>query len=419
MLTVRATIAVAIMLVVGAIAGAASAAGPSGSAPPTGAVEVAAAERLAIRFQGYPELSGDYRIGADDAISVPVVGRIQVTGMTLPQLEQRLAARVGEITGKQNYVTVEVAVYKPVFVTGYVTRPGSIQWQPGMTVLQAVALSGGIYRPLQQGAATSNGGEAARNRMRKALDNQKRTLATLARLRAERDGVPVVEPSKELVDLIGETEARSLIDAQKIIFTSRKTALESQVAALDRARSLAGQELDALVAQKDRVEEQLRLRRDLRAKLQELLAKGIVRAERGMEEDIKVADLEEKSINTAVARARVQGMLAGLQREAILLKQDRQANIEKEISALEASAAQAALDVEGAEEEYRRITGESAQVNGKRVGPRISYSIIRTGKAGRETLAAQDQDALNPGDVLVVNQTTDVGDATDLRQLQQ
>src|SRR5215212_9783544 len=34
------------------------------------------AERLAIKFLGYAELAGEYRLSADDAISIPVLGRI-------------------------------------------------------------------------------------------------------------------------------------------------------------------------------------------------------------------------------------------------------------------------------------------------------------------------------------------------------
>src|SRR5262245_56077770 len=40
------------------------------------AFEIASAERLAVRFQGYPDLTRDYRIRGDGSISIPVVGRV-------------------------------------------------------------------------------------------------------------------------------------------------------------------------------------------------------------------------------------------------------------------------------------------------------------------------------------------------------
>jgi protein involved in polysaccharide export with SLBB domain len=373
-------------------------------------IGVSAADKLSIKLQGYPELSGEYRVNADDTVSVPVVGRISIASMTLPQLEHHLARRVSEITGKQNYVTVEIAAYKPVFVTGYVARAGAIQWQPGITVLRAVALSGGIFRPTQQGSVGSTGVEVAKTRIRKGIDQQKRLLAALERLRAERDGKQQLEIAATLVELVGEDEARSLTAAQRVIFTSRHSSLEAQLAALARASALAAQELEALTTQKARVDEQLILRREMRAKVQALVAKAIVRVDRSLEEDLKVADLEEKSVNTAVARARVLATLAGLQREGVLLKQERQSAVESEIYKVELEIAQAAIDVEGAEDEYRRITGENlAQMNGKSFTPKITYSITRIGPNAEEKMSAQEADVLRPGDVLVVVQEAEIG----------
>src|SRR5947209_1923725 len=64
-------------------------AGPQVAAVPTAALQpsevteqftpadyLAAAERLTLRFKGYPELTGDYRVSPDHTISIPVVGRV-------------------------------------------------------------------------------------------------------------------------------------------------------------------------------------------------------------------------------------------------------------------------------------------------------------------------------------------------------
>jgi polysaccharide export outer membrane protein len=42
---------------------------------------------------------------------------------------------------------VEVLKYRPVFILGEVSKPGEYPYQPGMTVLTAVAIAGGFtYR---------------------------------------------------------------------------------------------------------------------------------------------------------------------------------------------------------------------------------------------------------------------------------
>src|SRR5262249_32295183 len=143
---------------------------------------IAGAERLSLKFQGYAELSGEYRIGAEGEISIPVLGRVSLRGMTASELEAALAERMARITGRQAYITVEVAEYRAVFVTGYVTHPGSFSWRPGLTVLHAQALAGGIYRAVvsENGIVLSDDTEL--ERLQKAISQQKRNLAVQARL---------------------------------------------------------------------------------------------------------------------------------------------------------------------------------------------------------------------------------------------
>ncbi len=137
-------------------------------------------ERAAIRFHAYPELSGEYRLNADNTLSIPVVGRIKVEGQTAACLERLLAKRASEIAKRDVFVTVEAVAYQPVFVAGAVMKPGAVQWSPGMTVLQALVLAGGRYRS----AEAQNSMDPVR--ANKSFDDQKRALVTLSRLRSER-----------------------------------------------------------------------------------------------------------------------------------------------------------------------------------------------------------------------------------------
>jgi polysaccharide export outer membrane protein len=51
-------------------------------------------------------------------------------------------------------VSVEVIRYRPVFVLGEVNKPGEFPYQPGMTLLAAVALAGGFtYRAVETTAS--------------------------------------------------------------------------------------------------------------------------------------------------------------------------------------------------------------------------------------------------------------------------
>lgn len=355
--------------------------------PPT--VDLTAADQLAIRFRGYDELTGDYRVSADNMISVPVIGRVSVAGMTAVELEKSLSKQIREIAGKDGFVTVEVAAYRSVFVTGFVNKPGAIQWQPRLTVLQAISMTGGIYRP----DSTEIGGG-----IRKAVDDQKRVLARLARLRAEKVGSSTIEIPRRLVALVGRPEAEDLIERQEELLVSRRTSLESQLDALERGKKLAEQELVSLRAQSAKLNEQLRARQDYRDKLLELQKKGTVSVVRGLEEDLRVSDIEEKITNIAVGVARVQSTITEMNRDGLLLKTTREAEINTEIARLERDSSQLDIDIDNVS---AAIDGGRPEGGDARYS---SYQIIRQGMESSAPIAGSPSTLLKPGDVVVVSQ---------------
>jgi len=117
-----------------------------------GAYRLAAEDQVRVTVFDDTRLSGNYRIGEDGEISVPLVGRFRAAGLTPQGLEQRL---VREFRQRQLITTpavaVEVQTYRPIFVLGLVERGGQFPYQPGMTVLSAVALAGGFnFRAVQE-----------------------------------------------------------------------------------------------------------------------------------------------------------------------------------------------------------------------------------------------------------------------------
>lgn len=400
-----------LLAVLACLSGPALAQSPPGSSPvpDQSAIDVANAERLALRFPGNQEMTGDYRIGVDGTISIPLLGRIPVRGMSTAQLEEALSRRLEQMTGRPNAVTVEIAAYKPLFVTGLVTRSGAVPWHPGMTVLQAVALSGGLFRPTGPIAGGPAAGEAEMARYRRATDDRKRALAALARLQAERRDSSEIQVPPALVTIAGQKEAEELISAQKNLLLSRQRSFLNQLSSLERGMELAAQELDGLREQGKRVAEQLQMRRDARQRLGELQQKGIVVAQRAFEEDMKVSELEEKTVNVAVATARVQATVAAMQRDAVVLTEERKVSIEAEIDRLQKEVAQLADEAASARQAYNAIAGVSiAAERGDRT--EIIYSVVRSDQTGQTTMKADQSTLLKPGDVLIVSQDFRAGE---------
>lgn len=370
-------------------------------------VAVTSAERLSIKFEGYENLTNEYRIGADNAISIPVVGRISVAGMSTADLEAALAARVSAISGREAYVTVEISEYRSIYIVGYVSRPGAFPWRPGMAVVQAMALAGGTFRASDSPNNAANE-HVELSHVKKLISELKWAHARLARYEAEKRGEKTITAPKALVKLVGAEHAAHLIKTENSSLTSRSTAFKAKKEAIANATEIASRELSGLVGQAGRLKVQLDERRTYKQQIDGLRAKGVVRADRSMEEQTRLSELEERHTNVAVAIARIQGVLAGLERDRISLEQDRNAEIDTEISRLMRDIGQTEIDLQAGITNYQNLTGRQAPLedllSDHERKPVLSYRILRHSGSGntQATLPADPMTALKPGDVLMV-----------------
>ena len=100
---------------------------------------------------GDEQLTGEFRVKDDGNISLPLLGPTKAAGLTTTQLQNEVTkALIRHSLYRNPSVSVEVTTYRPVFVLGEVTRPGQYPYQPGMTVVSAVAVAGGFtYRAIE------------------------------------------------------------------------------------------------------------------------------------------------------------------------------------------------------------------------------------------------------------------------------
>ncbi|PSJ36385.1 polysaccharide biosynthesis/export family protein [Allosphingosinicella deserti] len=109
-----------------------------------------------------------YVVNDRGEISLPVVGAVRASGLTLSELERAIASKLvdGEYLVSPS-VSVQPVKLRPVYVTGEVRNPGEYQYRPGMAVLAAVSAAGGYtYRAVQGKVAITRvvGGRATTTR---------------------------------------------------------------------------------------------------------------------------------------------------------------------------------------------------------------------------------------------------------------
>ncbi len=111
------------------------------------AYRIRGGDQLQVSVFKQEALSGPVLVRADGKVTVPLIGDIAVVGKTPPIAAEEIATALSA-TGFIDKPSVSVAVLEtrsPTFaVIGEVRQPGSFDLQPGTTVLDAVALSGGL-----------------------------------------------------------------------------------------------------------------------------------------------------------------------------------------------------------------------------------------------------------------------------------
>ena len=118
----------------------------------TGPYRLGPGDKLRIITVSDEALTGDFRINESGDIELPLLGRFHAAGHSASGLGGALALALRQARLERDpSVAVEVVRYRPVFVLGEVNKPGAFPYQPGMTVLSAVALAGGFtYRAVER-----------------------------------------------------------------------------------------------------------------------------------------------------------------------------------------------------------------------------------------------------------------------------
>ena len=112
---------------------------------PAGDYRLDSGDKVSLQVFGQSDMSGQFDIGADGALTLPLIGRLPVRGLTV----QEVAAQAGERYAKlmvDPKVSADIVTYRAIYVLGEVNRAGNFPYSPGLRVQQAIAIAGGFTR---------------------------------------------------------------------------------------------------------------------------------------------------------------------------------------------------------------------------------------------------------------------------------
>jgi polysaccharide export outer membrane protein len=102
-------------------------------------------DTLSVTVVGEPDLTNKYKVDIDGGITLPYVGRQSAAGLTISDLQTKIASllKQGYLQNPQVLIDVDQFKSRAVYVTGKVRIPGKVTINgPSITLMDALALAG-------------------------------------------------------------------------------------------------------------------------------------------------------------------------------------------------------------------------------------------------------------------------------------
>ncbi len=103
-------------------------------------------DEISITVWDHPDLTRKARINIEGKISFPLIGELQVTGLSQLQVEKKLKQMLADGYIVDPQVSVQVTEYRSqkIFVIGEVNSPGAYPLTRKTLLVEAIAMAGGV-----------------------------------------------------------------------------------------------------------------------------------------------------------------------------------------------------------------------------------------------------------------------------------
>jgi polysaccharide export outer membrane protein len=117
---------------------------PQESAFRGGDYRIGPKDLLDIKIYELPERNQTVRVSEDGSITLTLLGKVDVAGLTAQELEKKLGGLLDEKYTKGAHVSVFIKEYQKVSVLGAVNKPGNYELVGSTSLLQVISLAGGL-----------------------------------------------------------------------------------------------------------------------------------------------------------------------------------------------------------------------------------------------------------------------------------
>ncbi|EGQ9831848.1 polysaccharide export protein [Vibrio vulnificus] len=101
-------------------------------------------DKIEIIVYGEDDLSMKLKIGKAGLVNFPYIGEVKLTGRTPSEIETEIENRLRGDYLLNPMVTVNLESFRLFYISGEVEQPNGYEYQPRLTVEQAIAMAGGF-----------------------------------------------------------------------------------------------------------------------------------------------------------------------------------------------------------------------------------------------------------------------------------
>jgi protein involved in polysaccharide export with SLBB domain len=346
-------------------------------------------------------------VGPSGQLSLPVLGELEASGKTTSELEVEIANKLQAKAGLavKPDASVQIVNFRPFYVMGSVDKPGEYEYRPGLTVLQAVSLAGGMQR-VAMDALLGYAREALNSRGDLRVLSADRTafLVRQARLEAEISGSTAISMPEEVRVRAEQPDVSRILREEQLLFESRRDGLQTQIVTLNQNKDFLQREIEQLTAKDVAITSQLDATRKELGQITSLVSKGFSPLPRQLELEQNVAQIESNRLDIQLAIVRAREDISNSDRDISQLKTTRRNDELQELSETRLKLAEttekiATVQATIMQDEARAPMTIAAD---KAAYDKPDYFLARRIDGKVETIRAQEDDLVQPSDVVRV-----------------
>ena len=378
---------------------------------------LAPSDVIEVGVASVPDLKQRARVDAEGEVSLAYLGQLKAAGRTISELRAEIrrllpgtgirrkgADRAGIVVIDPEEISVDIAEYRPVYVSGDVSKPGELAYRIGMTVRQAVALAGG-YDLLRFRADRDPVMQIAdmRSEYETLWTEFGRAQVRIWRVRTELGlGSELTGKARELDDMpLPRSVREHLLQNEREKLAANTSTFNREEESLTRQIKQSEEQSALIAEQTEKSRQGVRLAMSEVERVQDMFQRGLAPANR-LNEERRLTLLQQTQTLQATERlGQVTREREELARRLDMLKEQRNASLSAELHDANMQLETARIRLQGAAEKltYAGLL-RSQLTRGKGASPDLI--IHRPANGGDERITADEGTPLQPGDTVDV-----------------